>query len=104
MLLAVRVEEVVRYCLRSPIAGANVWQRFVQYTFDAANRSRAILVVAALMIIVSGQRVVAQSASPGLTVRAVRLSPPPSARGEAVEPSIAIGYDTPQHIVVGGYS
>jgi len=61
-------------------------------------------VVAALMIIVSWQRVVAQSGPPGPTVQAVRLSPPASARGEAVEPSIAVGYDTPQHIVIGGYS
>jgi len=81
-----------------------VWQRCVHNTFDAANHSRVVLVVAALMIIVSWQRVVAQSGSPGLTVQTVRLSPPASARGEAVEPSIAVGYDTPQHIVIGGYS
>jgi hypothetical protein len=37
-------------------------------------------------------------------VRTVRLPLPETARGEAVEPSIAVSSDNPQHITIGGYS
>src|SRR5438876_414757 len=60
--------------------------------------------LASLMGLACSVHAVAQSGVQHRVERAVRLPLPASARGEAVEPSIAVSNDNPQHIAIGGYS